>query len=102
MYGVYVNRCGEPFSNASVDAPLPVGRTTEAVALAATPGGPEKRQLPPGTALHVLTEAKDGYLHVCVPRGELTYLADEAGEFGYVPAASVQTAPTPLMLKVLP
>ena len=102
MYGVYVNRCGEPFSNASVDAPLPVGRTTEAVALAATPGGPEKRQLPPGTALHVLTEAKDGYLPVCVPRGELTYLADEAGEFGYVPAASVQTAPTPLMLKVLP
>ncbi len=49
------------------------------------PGGAQTGTVPEGTLVHVLAEA-DGWLHVILPRAELTWETDWDGTYGFVKA----------------
>jgi len=48
--------------------------------------------------MHVLADC-GGWLHVCIPSGELGYWMDVKGTFGYLRAKDVLQAATPLQMK---
>lgn len=63
----------------------PVGRMKTETMLWRMPGGEAAMQLPADTYVHVLGE-RDGWLHVIVPNGELTWRTDWDGTYGFVKA----------------
>lgn len=77
---------------------LPVAKTLDACTLYEKLGSASKpvAQLEAGTRLHVLgTAGSHGlWLHVCVPRGEIGWLMDIEGTYGYLRTSDVQVAPT--------
>lgn len=66
----------------------PVGRARTETALMRMPGGEAVMQLKPDTYVHVLGE-RDGWLHVILPRGEMTWQTDWDGTYGFVRAKDV-------------
>lgn len=58
--------------------------------LYAAPRGEDMQQLAAGTLVHVLGE-RDGYLHVIVPRNELTWQTDWYGTYGFVRTQDMAT-----------
>lgn len=61
----------------------PVGMAKAQTALCAMPGGEETMLLGENAYVHVLGE-RDGWLHVVVPRGTLTWQTDWSGTYGFV------------------
>ena len=72
---------------------LPVAETLGDTALKEnmTLLGKTLTRLPAGTRMHVLCEY-DGWLYVCIPRGELDWRMDVDGQYGFVKTAEVRTA----------
>ncbi|MBQ7886696.1 MAG: hypothetical protein IJ313_07370 [Clostridia bacterium] len=86
--GVYVH--GKNASNQrNVDTAAitihPVGRAKRETALMNTPGGSSFMTLASGSYVHILGE-RDGWLHVILPRNELTWQTDWDGRYGFVKA----------------
>ena len=65
-----------------------VGRVLGETALYALPDGESIAALKEGTLVHVLAE-NNGWLHVIVPRGELTWQTDWDGTYGFVRAVDM-------------
>lgn len=89
--GVYVHRKnGGNRHNVDQAAIMvhPVGRTKTETALLHMPGEGTVMQLETDTYVHVLGE-RDGWLHVIVPRGELSWQTDWEGTYGFVRAQDV-------------
>lgn len=63
----------------------PVGRVKTETVLMRMPGGENVMQLSADTYVHVLGE-RDGWLHVILPREELTWQTDWEGTYGFVKA----------------
>ena len=72
---------------------LPVAETLGDTALKEnmTLLGKTLTRLPAGTRMQVLCEY-DGWLYVCIPRGELDWRMDVDGQYGFVKTAEVRTA----------
>ncbi len=72
---------------------LPVAETLGDTALKEnmTLLGKTLTRLPAGTRMHVLCEY-DGWLYVCIPRGELDWRMDVDGQYGFVKTAEVRNA----------
>ena len=66
----------------------PVGRAKTETALTGMPGGEAVMRLAENSYVHVLGE-RDGWLHVIVPRGELSWQTDWDGTYGFVKAADM-------------
>lgn len=66
----------------------PVGRVKTETAFLHALNGEAVMQLKPDTYVHVLGE-RDGWLHVIVPRGEITWQTDWDGTYGFVRAKDV-------------
>lgn len=79
--------------------PLPVAQTTRDTRLKAGTGWLDGslQDLPAGTRMHVLSD-QGGWLYVVVPRGELGWLMDVEGTYGFVQADQVIQAATALQL----
>lgn len=69
---------------------LDVARADREIALVSFPGESGKQMIGKGTLMHVLAR-NDGWLHVIIPRGEITWKTDWEGEYGYVQENSVTT-----------
>lgn len=86
--GVYVHR-KDTGDRRNVDTAAirihPVGCARIETALLQAPGGSCIMTLAAGSYVHVLGE-RDGWLHVIVPRGELTWQTDWKGTYGFVKA----------------
>lgn len=79
--------------------PLPVARVKERVLLRKELNSEKAvMYLEPGMLMHLLGETENGWLHVCVPRGELHWLMDQGGSFGYVRKSEADVADSPLAL----
>lgn len=72
---------------------LPVAETLGDTALKEnmTLLGKTLTRLPAGTRMHVLCEY-DGWLYVCIPRGELAWRMDVDGQYGFVKTAEVRNS----------
>ena len=82
-------------------SPVPMGRTLDGCPLYAHPGDAQPlQQLEPGTTFHILTEYK-GMYHICIPQGEISWLVDRNGLYGYIPPSDLPTAYSPSMLDAL-
>lgn len=64
--------------------PLPIHALEQETALHRTPGGDVCQTLSAGTAVQVLAEGADGWLHVAVPECALNRWTDLDGVMGYV------------------
>lgn len=77
---------------------LPVAKTLTACTLYEKLGSASRpvAELEAGTRLHVLgTAGNHGlWLHVCVPRGEIGWIMDIEGTYGYLRTSDVRIAPT--------
>lgn len=96
----YVNPPESEFGNASsFTRLLPVAKTRKALALKNGTGlfGATVKELPQGAKMHVLYE-EGGWLYVVVPRGEIGWLMDVEGSYGFVRAEDVVTASSALQL----
>ncbi|MEG1013450.1 MAG: hypothetical protein RSI33_04310 [Clostridia bacterium] len=101
MCGVYVNYEGtgcnmDPF----MYPPLKVAVNNQPIQLKKGTGwfaGTEK-ELPAGTKMHVLMDCEN-WLYVVVPRGEIGWLMDVEGTYGYVKTADVVQAATVMGLE---
>ncbi len=67
---------------------LAVARMQQEGSLLSEPGGNGKQLLRQGTMMHVISE-RDGWLHVVIPRGEITWKTDWDGTYGFVRKSSV-------------
>ena len=84
--GIYVHRQRKETQEDVYGAAVtlhPVGRIKRRTALLQTHGGESIMQLEQDVYVHVLGEC-DGFLHVIVPRGELTWMTDWDGIYGFV------------------
>ncbi len=91
MSSIYVNyEGGEPTSAKRLE-PLPVGEAKEDLRLKSRAGwfGGTVREVPAGTRMHIMAECGD-WLHVMIPREEITWLMDVDGTDGYVKADEVE------------
>ncbi len=59
--------------------------------------GKTLRTLPAGTRMHVLARVGD-WLYVCVPRGDIGWLMDIEGEFGFVKGKKVRLGSSGIQL----
>lgn len=91
MSSVYVNYEGNEPTSASRLEPLPVGEAQKDIRLKSRAGwfGGTVREVPAGTRMHIMAECGD-WLHVMIPRGEITWLMDVDGTDGYVKADEVE------------
>ena len=82
--------------------PIPIGKTKGVCTLLSTPASrsEEETTLAANTELYVLADC-DGWLHVCIPKGNLGYWMDVEGTFGYLRMEDVIQAVTPLRLKYM-
>lgn len=62
----------------------------EAALLRLPQGGETVMQLAPGTAMQVLADTGEGWLHVLVTEGGLTLRPEAKGVYGYIPAEAVR------------
>lgn len=67
----------------SVNAVLRVCRTITETTLLRRPDGDAVKEIPAGTLLHVIEE-NDGWLHVILPRGEISWRTDWNGTYGFI------------------
>jgi hypothetical protein len=81
-------------------APLTVGRVNKDCELKTAAGSKAETtaKLTAGTEMYVLADC-DGWLHVCIPKGEVGYFMDIEGTYGYLRVQDVTQADTPLRLK---
>ena len=63
---------------------LPLLRADGVLQLYDGPDGEALDELPAGTVMHRLTEWRNGWAQVCVPREEAGYWMDSAGAYGWV------------------
>ena len=79
--------------------PLPVAGTVKDISLKIGTGlfDGKVQDLPKGSRMHVLTDEGD-WLYVCVPQGELGWLMDVDGTYGYVHKNDVVIAATAIQL----
>lgn len=68
---------------ASAYAVLQVGRTKNETALLQRPDGAVVKTVAEGTLLHVIEE-NDGWLHVILPRGEISWQTNWDGTYGFI------------------
>ena len=68
----------------SVNNVLRACRTITETTLLRRSDGDAVQALPKGTMLHVIEE-NDGWLHVILPRGEITWQTDWNGTYGFIP-----------------
>ncbi|MBE5800031.1 MAG: SH3 domain-containing protein [Clostridiales bacterium] len=86
--GGYLMKAGDRWMDRLYDA---AGHVSDAACvhhettLYAAPQGESMQRLAAGTLVHVLG-GRNGYLHVIVPRGELTWQTDWDGTYGFVKA----------------
>ena len=96
----YVNQPeGEYGDTPAWTRPLPVARAIADTKLRSSFGllPSDGADLPKGSKMHVLTEQGD-WLYVCVPRGELGWLMDVDGTYGYVHRNDIVIAATAIQL----
>lgn len=67
----------------SAYAVLQVCRAKKETALLQRPDGEQVKEIPEGTLLHVIEE-NDGWLHVILPRGEISWQTDWDGAYGFI------------------
>ncbi|MBQ8655332.1 MAG: hypothetical protein IJ507_10395 [Clostridia bacterium] len=79
-------------------APPPVARAEKETALCVMAGGEEKQTLAKGSVMQILA-AGDGWYHVQIPKGEMTWQLDVPAVYGYVRAEDVTAWTSPLRLK---
>ena len=92
----YVNPPESQYGNASTFvSPLPVAKANKALALKSGTGLLDAKvtDLAQGSKMHVLCE-QNGWLYVVVPRGEIGWLMDVAGTYGYVRPGDVTISAT--------
>ena len=66
-----------------------VARAKREISLRTLPDGETKQTIPAGTLMHVVIE-NDGWAHVIIPRGEITWKTDWDGAYGFVKADEVE------------
>ncbi|MBR5559799.1 MAG: SH3 domain-containing protein [Clostridia bacterium] len=69
----------------SVNTVLSACRTTTETTLLRRPNGAAVQTIPEGAMLHVIAE-NDGWLHVILPRSEISWKTDWDGTYGFIPA----------------
>ena len=92
----YVNPPESQYGNASTFvSPLPAAKANKALALKSGTGLLDAKvtDLAQGSKMHVLCE-QNGWLYVVVPRGEIGWLMDVAGTYGYVRPGDVTISAT--------
>lgn len=96
----YVAQPGEMgIASPSAVSPLPMARARQDLQLKAGTGLLDGKvmDLQQGTKMHVLS--RDGHwLYVVVPRGDIAWLMDVDGHYGYVKAGDVDIRPTSIQL----
>lgn len=75
-----------------------VARADREIALHIAPNGKKKQSIPALTSMHVITE-NEGWLHVVIPRSEITWAIDWDGTYGFVKASDVTQGETLTELK---
>lgn len=68
----------------SVNEVLRACRTKADTTILRRPDGDAVKDIPAGTLLHVIEE-NDGWLHVILPRGEISWQTDWDGTYGFIP-----------------
>lgn len=81
---------GQEQMEACLSEMLPVARADRETALADQPGGNGKMMLSSGKMMHVIA-SHEGWLHVVIPREEITWKTDWNGIYGYVREDAVTT-----------
>lgn len=75
-----------------------IARTKQEASLYQQPDGKVKQTLPAGTGLQILGVSEDWY-HVHLPQGEVSWMVDGQGTYGYVRRTEAETFDSPLCMK---
>lgn len=99
MSGVYV--VNDPYDinhGLAQVVPPTIAQCKVETGLYISPNGKVKQPLPAGTAMHIIADC-DGWYHVVLPQGDITWKLDEDGTYGYVRKSDVTEYSTLLNMK---
>jgi len=89
MSGVYVvNNPYDVNHGLAQVVPPSIAQCQKEISLYLSPSGQVKQTLPAGTAMHIIADC-DGWYHVVLPQGDISWKLDAGGTYGYVCADDV-------------
>ena len=84
MSGVYVvNNPYDVNHGLAQVVPPSIAQCRKEASLYLSPSGQVKQTLPAGTAMHIIADC-DGWYHVVLPQGDISWKLDAGGIYGYV------------------
>lgn len=99
MSGVYV--VNDPYDvnhGLAQVVPPSIAQCKKEASLYLSPNGEVKQALPAGTAMHIIADC-DGWYHVILPQGDISWKLDVGGTYGYVRKDEVQVYESLLGMK---